>query len=897
MLVGRDPERRLLESLLVDAREGRSGALVIRGEAGIGKTTLLEEAVARSGLRTLRCTGVQSEHDLPFAALQQLMRPLTGLVERLPGPQAAALRSAFGLDLGRGNDRLLIGLATLNVLAEATVDGPLVCVADDLQWIDAPSAQALLFAARRLDAEGVVTLFAVRDDPADWFEVQDLPELTLARLADDAARELIASRPDVVASGGEADKLLREAAGNPLALLELAVGGAADREPVGLEATFRSRFLRLPQETRRLLLVAAAAEGEEAQTWAESGRLAGVPPTSRGPAVETGLIADSDAILFRHPLVRSVVYNAASASERAEAHRQLAVSTADSLARASHLAAATAGPDEDVAVELEAAAVGATRRGGFASAATAFARAAAMSDSQEARVRRLTQAAQASLDAGRGDLAKSLVDEALAGDGAASDQAALAAIRGALAIQAGTPEEAYEHFSTAARVAAPIDPAYALVLQGSAIGAAFFGGWPERVFGEAHDFLQNLPPIGTAEDAFLRAFLQGASALIRGASEEAQTKLREAVRIGSGIDDLRILVWVGLAAVYLADVPSGKAHYIRTAAAARAAGSFNVLPQALLALAQLNAALRSFPQADEYTREGIELSRQLGQKNLETCFKAILVRVLAARGEVDACRDVAEEALRQALAHNLGIATSEARQGLAELEVALGNGAAGCELIEQIPLELARLAATPDYIEASLLAGDRERARRAIEAFAAYTQQARDPHFIGLLTRCRAQLETSTDRAEAAYQEALKIQAHHSPPYDRARTELSYGEFLRRDSRRTQSRTYLQNALSTFEGLATPLWAARAHSELEATGMTARKRDPSTLDTLTPQELRIARLVSTGASNRDVATQLFLSPKTVQYHLRKVFLKLGVNSRVELARQQLEPIAVGAETD
>jgi DNA-binding CsgD family transcriptional regulator len=889
MLVGRDSERRLIESLLADARAGRSAALVVRGVAGIGKTALLEEIAGRSGAHVLGCVGVQSEHDLPFAGLQRLLSPAADIIDRLPELQAAALRSAFGISLERVEGRLVLGLATLNLLAETADDPPLLCLIDDLQWLDGPSAQALLFAARRLGEEGIVMVFAVRDDPLDWYEVPEIAQLTLEPLADDDARDLIAVRDASGVTATAADALLREAAGNPLALMELPLGTVA-RGASGVEAAFRARLLGLPAGTRRLLLVAASAQSDEAQTWIDIGRLAGVSPDALAPAVAAGLVGDVDVVLFRHPLVRSATYNAASAAERREAHRLLAESSTDELARASHRAAAAAAPDELTARELESAASAATHRGGFASAATAFARAATLSGTNEARVRRLAKAAQAALDAGRGKLAATLVDEALAADGVMPDRAALAAVQGALAIQGGTPEEAYERFSAAARLAAAADPAYALVLQGSALGAALFGGWPERVFDEAQAFVRSLPPIGTAEDAFWRAFLDGAAALMRGASEEARTKLQTAVRVGPEIDDLRILNWVGLATVYLGDVARARAYYARTAAAARSNGSFNVLPQALLALAQLHTSLRSFSKADEYTREGIELSRQLGQANLEACFNAVLVRVLAARGEEDLCREVAEETLRRALAHNLGLAVALTRLGLAELEVALGNGAAACQQIDQIPLDLARVAATPDYVEASLLAGDRDRGRRALDAFTSYTQQAKDPHFTGLLVRCNAQLETSAALAEARYQEAVEVQVRHAPPFDRARTELSYGEFLRRAGRRTDARTHLGSALATFEGLGTPLWAARARAELEATGMTARKRDPSTLDSLTPQELRIARLVSAGVSNRDVAAQLFLSPKTVEYHLRKVFLKLGVSSRVGLARIPFEPV-------
>jgi len=339
MLIGRDPEQRLVESLLEDARSGASAVLLIRGEAGIGKTAILEHAAETSGIRTLCCTGVESEHDLTFAGLEQLLRPLRSLIDRLPDPQASALRSALGVSGERVEDRLLLGLATLNLLAEATADGPLLCIVDDLQWVDGPSAQALLFAARRLGAEGVVMLFAVRDDPASWFEAPGLQQLTLAPLSEAAAREVVATSRGAVLSQEMQRRLLAQAAGNPLALLELPARDGAVGDATAIEASFRARMVGLPPQTRRLLLLAAASDAEEPGMWMELARIGDLPPTATRAGVDAGLIGDVDAIVFRHPLVRSAVYNASSEAERAEAHRRLACAATDSLARASHLAA------------------------------------------------------------------------------------------------------------------------------------------------------------------------------------------------------------------------------------------------------------------------------------------------------------------------------------------------------------------------------------------------------------------------------------------------------------------------------------------------------------------------------------------------------------------------------
>jgi DNA-binding CsgD family transcriptional regulator/tetratricopeptide (TPR) repeat protein len=891
MLIGRDPEQRLVESLLDDARNGASAALLIRGEVGIGKTAVLEHAAEASGIRTLRCTAVESEHDLTFAGLEQLLRPLRGLVERLPDPQAAALRSVLGVSGERVEDRLLLGLATLNLLAEATADGPLLCIIDDLQWVDGPSAQALLFAARRLGAEGVVMLFAVRDDPVSWFEAPGLQQLTLAPLSEAAAREVVASSRRAVLSQEMQRRLLAQAAGNPLALLELPAQDGTASDAAAIETSFRARVVGLPPQTRHLLLLAAASDSGEPGTWTELAGLGDVPQTATRAGVDAGLIGDVDAIVFRHPLVRSAVYNASSDAERAEVHRRLACATTDTLARASHLAAATHEPDESLAEELEAAASAATRRGAFASAAAVFARAAELSTDTGGRIRRLIAAAQAYLDAGESDTASRLAEHALVGATTGSERAALAGVKGALELQRGTPAAAYELLIAGAHAVAADDPGQALELQAHAITPAFVAGWPERAFRDAHDFVKDLPPTGRPHEPFLRLFLSVMVTTQVDSRDTVRQRLVEAIDVGVAADDFRFMTWAGIASAYLGDLRSARELFLRAGALARAAGSFNTLPVALLGRARLDVNAHAFDEAEEQARDGIELTQQLGQENLKTCFAALLVRCLAARGQIDECRDLAETTLNRALAHGLAVAADDVRLGIAELEVSLAHGAAARDMLEAVSHPLFRLRAAPMLVEATLLSGDPEPSRAALDALQAF-EEGHDPRLLGVLVRTRALLAPSPQLADGLFLEALSHLRQHAPPFERARTELAYGEFLRRARRRTEARVQLRDALATFEGLNTPLWADRARAELEATGITARKRDPSTLDTLTPQELRIAKLVAGGASNREVAAQLFLSPKTVEYHLRKVFLKLGVSSRVELAR---EPLAATAD--
>jgi DNA-binding CsgD family transcriptional regulator len=894
MLIGRDPEQRLIESLVEDARNGTSAALVIRGEAGIGKTALLEYAAASSDLQTLRCTGTESEHDLTFAGLEQLLRPLSALVDRLPDLQASALRSASGLSGERVEDRLLLGLATLNLLAEATGDGPVLCIVDDLQWLDGPSAQAMLFVARRLGAEGVVMLFAVRDDPDSWFEAPTLQQLTLTPLSEADAREVAGSgRGGSLSQAAEA-QLLEQARGNPLALLELPAEDLADAEASGLDGAFRARIVGLPRESRSLLLLAALSESEETRTWSELARLADLPSTAQRAGVDAGLIGAVDLVVFRHPLVRSAVYNASSRAERAEAHRVLASGATEPLARAVHLASATNEPDDTLAAELEQVASDATRRGAFASAAGVFARAADLSTDASSRVRRLIAAAQANLDAGDPAAASRLAEQALAGVRAASEQAALAAVQGALELQRGTPAAAYELLVAGAHAVAGEDPGRALELQAQAMTPAFVAGWPERAFREAHEFLAGLPATGRPHEPFLRMFLGATVEAGAGARDAARAKLAEAVRLGSAADDFRLLVWAAIASAYLGDLRSGAELCARAVALARAGGSFNTLPIALLGSARLDVNAKAFDAAEERAREGIELTRQLAQENLETCFAAILVRCLAARGQIDECRELGETTLNRALAHGIAAAADDVRLGVAELELSLAHGAAAREMIEAVSHPLFRLVAAPILVEATLSSGDPQPGPETLDALASLGEQAQDSGRLAVLARTRALLAPSGELAEPLFLRALSHQRRHGQPFERARTELAYGELLRRAQRRTEARVQLRAALATFEGLNTPLWAERARAELEATGITARKRDPSTLDTLTPQELRIAKLVAGGATNRDVAGQLFLSPKTVEYHLRKVFLKLGVSSRVELAHQPLAPVAVDA---
>ena len=767
MLHGRDAEQRLIESLLADARDGRSAVIVILGEPGIGKTALLRQAADSSGMAALRCTGVEAEQALPFAGLHQLLRPCLRFLGRLPEPQAAALRAAFGLSRERVDDQLLVSLATLSLLAEAAAEAPLLCVVDDAQWLDPASAGALFFTARRLYAESLALLVGVRTGDETTFDARGLPELRLEPLADAAARALLETRLSSTGSSAGTELLLRQAAGNPLALLELTAAGAG---PPSLRSVVASPPCPAP-----LALVLVAAAGASATE--SSLAFFELAAADAEPAAADALMRiEGGSFVFRHPLVRSAAYAAAAGEDRRHAHRMLAELAADEVERAWHLSAATAGRDDHVAAAMEEAGTVASKRAAFGPALQAYARSASLSTVGRDEARRLRLAAEAAVDAGLLARAAELATAAEHLAGEPLEKARILAVRANVENARGTPDAAHELFSRAAASAGAADARYACVLIVSAVGAALLGGWPERAFAPARDLSKGLPRPASPEERFVRAFLEGVCALFSGAPDDARQHLEEAVGLRDEFTDAHFLTRVGLACVYLGDVPRARECYERAASSARASGSFAALPLALLAAGQVDIALRSLASAENNAREGLELTRQLGQANFETCFIALLARVEAYRGNVEECRQLAAESLQRALAANVGLAANDARLAAAELELGLGAGAAAREELEQLPQEIFRLTSTPDFVEAALLEGAPDMARQAVAAYGTWTRQAADPYLTALATRCEAQLAGGGEDAEPLHRKAVELMtASHAPPFERARTELVYG--------------------------------------------------------------------------------------------------------------------------
>jgi DNA-binding CsgD family transcriptional regulator len=906
MLLGREPEQCVVDELLQKARGGRSAVLVLRGEPGIGKTALLGYAERSAGdMTVLRCAGVEAEHEFPFAGLHQLLRPCLGRLDRLPAPQQAALRGAFGLSFDPVQSPYLVSLGLLSLLAEACDDGPVLGLIDDAHWLDRPSQEALAFAARRLEAEPMAILIASRQRKGQRFEAAGLPELEVRGLDDASARALLQSRLKRPAADQIVTMLMRSARGNPLALLELPAGltdGQLDgTDPIAgplrakgaVEESFRTRLGRLPAGVRQALLLAAAEEGGDLHTLRPALKQRGLPVTAFEDAEDAGLVEQvHGTVIFRHPLARSAAYRCATRGERQAAHRALAAVMDDPVRRAWHRALAADRADESIAAELDAAGAQAVLRGANATAAAAYERAAELSQQAPRQAGRLIAAAQTSLAAGFLDTAVTLTERAepLVTDQA--DEAELDVIRAAVASKQGSPVGAFTMLRHAAVALAEHKPDRAVEMVALMVLAASSGGWVPQGIADAREVIARVQGGGVLQE-FMHAFLRGAGALLDGDTSAAASRFDEALHVETRLAASPLgTTMAGLIGMWIADFPPARDRFARLVARRRAEGSLPELTLALLLLATAEMCTGRVQAGFDASAEGLELVRQLGSANDEASYLALHAWITALLGQEQQCRKCAAAASHLGLASGHGWVVSEAHLALGELELGLGNAAEAVEHFEQVdpgPFPPSSLLATPGLIDAALRLGQPSRARAALDRFAAWAPVSRTPLVNGMLARCRAVLAADRQQAEAWFAEALHHHDHRVPPLERARTQLAYGERLRRDRLKTEARVQLRGALDLFESVSTPLWAERARDELRATGETVRRRDSSTLETLTPQERRVARLVADGASNKDVAAQLFLSSRTVEYHLGKVFTKLGVASRVELARLPLEP--------
>ncbi|HEY3260126.1 MAG TPA: AAA family ATPase [Pseudonocardiaceae bacterium] len=916
-LVGRDGECSAIDHLLADAARLRSGSLLLEGEAGAGKTALLDYAAASAGgLRVLRAEGVEPESDLPFAGLHQLLRPVLDRLDVLPDVQSAALRGALAMGpVGTGPqpaERLLVGVGVLSLLAEAAADHGLLCLVDDVQWLDRESADALLFVARRLEAEAVGMLFAVRSEGSPW-EAPMLPRIRLEGLRQAEAAVLL-HRTGADLAPGVLDRVIELTDGNPLALLELPGSlSAAQRSgaeplpahlPVGerIRRAYLARVSTLPEASQLLLLMAAAEPNGDLGLLARAARQLAVGVTALDAAERAGMVTvDHGAVRFRHPLLRSAIYTAAPYAQRHAVHTALADALIDAEPDrwAWHRAAVANQPDPKLADELERSADRARARGGHAAAAAALERAAELTPDDSHRARRLVAAASAVWEAGQADRAERLLARAETLQPPARVRAEINYLRGAIELHTRRPARAVPMLRSAADLVAADDPGRSLRMLLSAMTAMGVSGDFSRV-GELAQLAARLP--ADHPDAVMADLIVGLQRLLSGDRAGATVSLRSFMDYAKRFRDPLELGLGGLAALLQDDDAAAAEFHERAVAVARQTGALGALPWALESCALIEVRSGQLSRAEADATESLRLTELLGHGRGWMGALAVLAAVASYRGHEEQCRVFAEQAIAAAEQHGLFIPWILAVASMAELDLCLGRTEQALDRQQQLAdawtsQPIVRILATPVRIEAQVRSGRPvDPAEAAL--FEAWARYSPSRAIAALAARCRAMLADG-DEAATHYEEALTLHKAAGRPLDRARTQLLYGEFLRRQRRRTKARSQLRAAMETFDRLGAPVWAERARTELRAIGETVGGRPADAFELLTPQELQIVRLVSGGMSNRQVAAQLFLSPRTVEYHLAKVYPKVNISSRGELIRSYLVAagVATGSSTD
>ncbi|WP_410612288.1 AAA family ATPase [Amycolatopsis sp. lyj-109] len=895
-LVGRGEEVAALEGALAAARAGRSRVLVLRGEAGIGKTALLEHVATRAtGFHVARTAGVESERELPYAGLHRLCVPFFGRLEHLPAPQRAALGTAFGLTVGEPPDRFLVGLAVLTLFAGVAEDRPLVCLVDDAQWLDRVSAQTLAFVARRLLAEPIALVVAVRE-PAEELDLAGLPELAVRGLGEAAAGALLDSVLKGPLDVRVRDRIIAETHGNPLALVELPRFWTAAEQADGLfrpggdaladrlERLFLQQVVPLPPDTRLLLLTAAAEPlGDATLLWRAAGELGlGADPAAAAEA--TGLVEFGPRVRFRHPLVRSAVYRSASAPERHEVHRVLAAVTdpaRDPDRRAWHRAQATVTPDEEVAVELECSAGRAQARGGLVAAAALLEQAATLTPDPAVRARRELSAARAKRGAGALEAALDLLGAAEAGPPDPVRDAEAGRLRGQIAFDQRRGRDAVELLL---RAAGSLDGDEARETYLEALGAAV---WAEYGVVEAARRTRAAPaaqvPPGAVDlvlDALATRLTDGYAA-----AAPRMTAAVDVVRaLDTGSEDSGRVLWLlgnragGTLATEMLDYAAGRELAERQVRLARDTGALVQLQFALNFLANHELLAGDLTAAQALVEEDRLLAEATGGRPVG--YSAILLAALRGR-DADAAAEIAAA----------GAAAAERGQGrvvrFADYALAvLGNGLGRHEAARDAARRVVErdtvgdhALATAELAEAASRTGDGDLVTAALDRMSERARATPTAWTRALEARLRALAGITPGEC---YAESIALLAESPLRVELARAHLLFGEWLRREGRRVDAREHLRTAHEMTSRMGLEAFADRARRELLATGETARKRTAGTTEGLTPQEFQIARLAREGLSNPEIGTRLFLSPRTVEWHLRKVFGKLAISSRRQL---------------
>jgi DNA-binding CsgD family transcriptional regulator len=896
-LRGRVVECAKLDELLTALRSGQSAALVVHGEAGCGKSALLDYVAERSdGCRLDRAVGVESEMELPFAKLHQLCMPVLDRVDRLPTPQGNALRTAFGLSDGRQPDPFLVGLAVLTLLSDVAETQPLVCLVDDAHWLDHASAMVLAFVARRLGAESILILFAERDENA-LDELTGLPELPLGGLSPADARELLASSSLGPLDERVLDRIVAESHGNPLALLELPRGvssaslaggfAVADSFPVAsrVEASFRRRVDRLAEETQRLLLVGAAEPtGDPLLLWRACADL-GIPVEAAAPAEAADLIAVGSRVTFHHPLLRSAIYSAALPDERRNAHRALAKATDPQLdpdRRAWHRAHAALAPDEEVAAELELSAGRAQARGGLAAAAAFLQRAAALTIEPALRAERALAAAEASLQAGAFEAALGMLATAEAGTLDELQRARIDLLRARIA-SASSFGTAAEQLLEAAKRLEPLDVDLARATYLEAWGTALAAGELARA-GTLRDVSAAVrsAPSPPHEPYPSDVLLDGLAQLIAEGLGAAVPTLRKAVIAFR--DDELVLQWGAMAATASAalwDMESFHAVITRQLQLARDAGALALLATALQGAGIVLTWWGDFGGAASVVAEAEAVTGATGVHIAP--YGAMLLA--AYQGREDEASPLLKRTIDDAAASGEGLGVQYARWATAVLCNGLGHYgeamAAARQASDAVPELFVSHWALAELVEAAIRTGNASLAAEAAERLVEATSPSAADWGLGIAARSWA-LVSEGDAAETLYGEAIARLGRTPLRPELARAHLLYGEWLRRENRRMDAREQLRAAFELFSDFGATAFVERTRRELSATGAKVRRRTDEARGQLTPQEQQIARLAADGHTNPEIAAQLFLSARTVEWHLHKVFSKLDISSRRQL---------------
>lgn len=899
-VLGRTRERAAIDELLEQARGGAGGCLVLHGEPGIGKTTLLSYAASQAhGLRVLRTSGVEPESDLGYAALHRLLLPLLDRVDRLPAPLAAGLGVVFGRATGEAPDRFLVSLAALSLLSDAADDGPLLCLIDDAQWVDTPSLDTLAFVARRLSEEPIAVAMAARADEGQGVQVAGLVELPLAGLDRDAVRQLLAEGGRDGLPPGELDELLRATGGNPLALRELPaapVSGA--REPVPLATGLRQAFLdRVRQRdpaSQQVLLLAAVDGSGRTETIRKAAASLGTDAEALTDGTLDDLLAvDGATLAFRHPLIRSAVFHGASGASRRAAHRSLAEALlgaeADLDRRAWHLGQAADGADEEAASELERSAAQALRRAGPAAAAAALVRSSELSVSVPDRTRRQVAAATAWWQAGYATRATSLLDKAdpaqLADDGGRLDALATRAL---IDLRAGRPADVLALLMPVLPDVVRADQRQLfqllMVIGEAAYTANAAGTWQAMLA-----IVEQLTLTGTEPDDVLARLFRAACRLRSGAPPGLEPGDLETIE---QLTDPARLGWACGMAWGIGDRALARRLMHKAERLARDSGAAGTLAWVLDYIVSEELARGRFSGAESYAEEGFRFAVESGQPNTACRHQSSLAVVAAWTGREAEVERLAGQVLAEARRRGLSSSAAQAYRALGLSDLAAGRPAEALEHFEVMAGDPRTthpgivLQTVPEVVEAAVWSGEAARAASRFGAFETWAESVQEPGLLAQAARCRALLASDASETDAAFQQALELHERAEQPMEQARTGLAYGSHLRRTRRRSEARAHLRTAVETFRALGASAWAERAASELRATGETAAKRTDGAdaLLELTPQERRIATAVGEGATNKEIAAQLFLSPRTVDYHLRKVFQKLGISSRTELVK-------------